>query len=660
MMKNFVLAHFSLPFLLLTGACRAQEKEAEGAVSPAPVAVETAPQKEVLAAQTVAAAPVSDETAPAKEVLAAAPDAQELVADASLSAPTVAADASVVKETVAEKAEAADPAAPAQADLLASDGNDKPEDLARKVATAVSGAMATNGPAIAAAVEAAVGAAVETNAIDLAAVVSAATKAAEAARHEAAAAAKRAEEEKAEAALDARRISTRVFTLSHADADEVAELFNATWSGDFGATWKVKKIASSFPEANAVMVTAPKMILAACEEVVRQVDVEARQVYIEARFVELSNNASHKLGIDWQMLDGMKGSLSLDAGWNERKIEGVTKFDSQTGAYTIDTSQSPGRSSANLSHVNGTIGMSELSVILRALETSEDARTFSNPKIIVSSGKRAMVDMTTKYPNVQVAAKKTYNTSGSSTDLDMKMAAIPGEDKFMFAKEAFFSWGISLEVTPRIGTNGLINVTIVPTISDCQQYVTAGTGDSEGEEAGYSSKYPIINVQRLVTEFNLASETTAVIGGLSRTIETQKDTGIPWLRDWWWIGPRLFGSKERVKEQKEIIVFVTVGLVNPQEIARDAGLPKNAVLGRQYTDGTRREPGDRIRQRAEGMRSLDLRTLEDQYADPRRTNTVEAAKWSLDSLPKPFSKDPHYKTKETTRKRSSRFLFLRS
>jgi tRNA uridine 5-carboxymethylaminomethyl modification enzyme len=31
MMKNFVLAHFSLPFLLLTGACRAQEKEAEEA-----------------------------------------------------------------------------------------------------------------------------------------------------------------------------------------------------------------------------------------------------------------------------------------------------------------------------------------------------------------------------------------------------------------------------------------------------------------------------------------------------------------------------------------------------------------------------------------------------------------------------------------------------
>ena len=107
------------------------------------------------------------------------------------------------------------------------------------------------------------------------------------------------------------------------------------------------------------------------------------------------------------------------------------------------------------------------------------------------------------------------------------------------AKEAFFSWGIDLEVTPRISTNGLINVSIVPTISSRTDWVTAGASDTSEDadsNAGtYSAKYPVINVQRLITEFNMSSETTAVIGGLSRTIETQKDNGIPWLRDIWWI-----------------------------------------------------------------------------------------------------------------------------
>lgn len=458
---------------------------------------------------------------------------------------------------------------------------------------------------------------------------------------------KSAKEAKEEADLKRRRITSRVFRLNNVSADEVADRLNTMWTGDFGVTWKVSKIAQAFTESNCVVVTAPAMILDACAEIIRNIDVEVPQVYIEARFIELSNNASHKLGIDWQMLDGMKGSLSLDAGWNERKIEGVSAYNSADGSYTLTSDAADaGSKSANLSYVNGTIGMSELSLILRALESSEDARTFSNPKIIVSSGKKATVDMTTKYPNVTISAKRTTSGSSDSLDLSMNMAAIPGEDKFMFAKEAFFSWGIELEVTPRISSNGLINVSIVPTISSLTDWVTAGasdTTDKKDNNAGtYSAKYPVIDVQRLVTEFNMASGSTAVIGGLSLTVETQKDNGIPWLRDIWWIGPKLFGSKVRVKEQREIIVFVTVGIVDPKNIQKDAGLPKNAVLGRQYTNDTRREPGDRKRTLAEGMRSLDLRSLEEQYADPRRTNRVEKSSFKV---PMPFTKDPNYKSK---------------
>ncbi len=463
-------------------------------------------------------------------------------------------------------------------------------------------------------------------------------------------------EQKAEASLSRRRITTRVFRLSHVSADEVAERFNAMWNGDFGIAWKVSKIAQAFPESNSVIVTAPTMILDACSEIVNSIDVEIPQVYIEARFIELSNNASHKLGIDWQMLDGMKGGVDLEAGWNKRKMQGVTSYNSSDGSYTIgpmtDASGNliePGRSSANLSYINGTIGMSELSLVLRALESSEDARTFSNPKIIVSSGKKATVDMTTKYPSITISGKRTINGDNISMDMDMKMTAIPGEDKFMFAKEAFFSWGISLEVTPRIGTNGLINVQIIPTISSLDSWVVPEFGSSKDGDFP-SSKYPQLNVQRLVTEFNMSSGTTAVIGGLSRTIETQRDSGIPWLRDWWWIGPRLFGSKVRVKEQREIIVFVTVGIVDPKNIRKDAGLPKNAVLGRLYTNDIRREPGDRVRTRTEGIRSLDLRTLEEQYSDPRRTNNLNKATWSLRNVPVPFTKDPDYKQSEDNKK----------
>ena len=419
------------------------------------------------------------------------------------------------------------------------------------------------------------------------------------------------------------RIATRLYKLAHASATEVAAKFNEMWNGEFGQIWKVSRMAVAFEESNAVMVTAPEPILDACSKAIAELDVEAKQVYIEARFIELSTSAMHKLGIDWKMLENMQGSLSLAGGFDRRDLPSDTSSGYETVSGRDEyqhTRYTATGSKANMGYFSGTLSFSEMALVLSALERNNDVKTFSNPKIIVSSGKKALVDMTQKYPNVAISAKRTLNGNAESLDLDMKMIEIPGEDKMMFAREAFFSWGISLEVTPRIGTGGLINVSIVPTISDCTEFVSAGSANAEST-AGYSSRYPIINVQRLVTEFNMASGTTAVIGGLARTIEEQVDSGIPYLRRIPWLGRVLFGGKSRQKVQKEIIVFVTVGLVDPLNMSRDAGLPKNAVIGRTYVEGVRHEPGDRAPITG-GTFDLDLRALETQAADPLGTNTT--------------------------------------
>ena len=83
---------------------------------------------------------------------------------------------------------------------------------------------------------------------------------------------------------------------------------------------------------------------------------------------------------------------------------------------------------------------------------------------------------------------------------------------------------------------------------------------------------------------------------------------------------------------------MTVGLVDPRRIEKDAGLPKNAVLGRQYTKGQKLEPGDRPEKNMEGIDSLDMRLLEEQAKDPLKTQTTSFN--FSDYLP--FTKDPGY------------------
>jgi len=410
-------------------------------------------------------------------------------------------------------------------------------------------------------------------------------------------------------------LESRMFDLTYANAGEVAENLNRTWRGWRGPGWGICDVAVPFVDANAVMVTAPKRILDACSAMLEKADRKPRQVYIEARFIELENQALFNLGIDWQVLNGLEGTASFSAGISQQNIpDNISKY-SQTitaGGNTkaSQTYEFVKGGIADNSYFQGTLSFSQMKLVLSAFQASEDVRTFSNPKVIVASGRKAVVDMTTKRPNVVMSSKRVTKGGDNTLDIDMKLMEIPGQDKLMFAKETFFSWGISLEVTPRVMTNGLINIRIVPSLSTQTGSVKPVTASED-----YATvDYPIIDMQRIVTEFNMKSGMTAVIGGLSRTEEGDYDSGIPWLCEIPWIGEYLFGGKRRTKVQKDVLVFVTVGECQPEEMKADAGLPKNAVLGRGYINGARQEPGDRTNA-VEGVRSLDLRSLEERAAE---------------------------------------------
>ena len=459
-------------------------------------------------------------------------------------------------------------------------------------------------------------------------------------------------------------VFTRTFTLNHASAKELAELFNATYGRKDNMGKLIAPIAASFSGANVVVVTASEKVLSECEAIIRAVDKAVAQIYIEARFIELSNEAMHKLGMQWNQLESWGASVrNLSAGMeynNGRSanygshLTTSTSTSTQSPTTTIDTdgdgktttksssattlsdsktytgllpssisaATGAGRTADSMSWLNargfsGQLSLDDFRLAMSAFEQMTDAKVFSNPKIIVSNGKEAKVDMTTKYPNVTIDSNYT-GLNSQNLSVSTKLDTIPGEDKFMFAKEAFFSWGIQLSVTPRISPDGLISVEIVPTISERTGFVEVSS--SQETDTPYT-RYPVIEVKRLTTEFTMKDGATAVIGGLSKTSEEDIDSGIPYLREIPWIGPKLFGWKSRGKVQKEIVVFVTVGIADPANLPKDIGLPKNAVLGREYVTGAKLEPGDREGTAIE-MLKLDMSPV-DKRQSAKKTDSGE-------------------------------------
>lgn len=406
------------------------------------------------------------------------------------------------------------------------------------------------------------------------------------------------------------------FELKHSKAEDVARILGYS----FGLTAYLvpttnqsekakstfmpdpKSVTIPYSAGNLVIVKGTEEQLKDCRSIIDKLDVPKRQVYIEARFVRLNSSASKQLGMKWDSLDdwgitlnNVEGTFEYSEG-SVRASDGATSYSASGREAELDRSKNEAirnytsSSSRNVDSgytttFTGLLSVEKARLALSAFERMDGVQMFSNPKIIVENETTARIDMTTKEPNIEIDYQASTQ-AGQRDSISSKLVTIPGK-KESWVGEAFFSYGITLDVTPRVSPSGLITVDIVPSISSLDDNRVIPLGE------GAANYYPIIKMQRLETRFTLGDGKTAVIGGLTQTSEGNIDSGIPLLRSIPWIGPRLFGWKSRQKIQDEIIIFVTVGIVDGETIEQNVGMPKNAVLGRGLLNGTLKEPGDR-------------------------------------------------------------------
>ncbi len=470
---------------------------------------------------------------------------------------------------------------------------------------------------------------------------------------------------------------TKTFDLKHARADEVTNLVVSAFGRD--AMGKPAVSAVAYNAGNVIIVTGTDQQVVECENLINAVDKPSPQVYIEVRFVELTSAASRQLGMKWDQLKewgfetknvnaGIERNKGKMAGFNAGGTEtrdsarilpgtGITGpdgtfIDPVYGKETVRSLLVPdkinsapvaGRSADDMTWkhargIGGQLSVDGFRLAMSAFEQIDGVSIFSNPKIIVANEKEAVIDMTTKLPNLTMTTSRT-GTQQDQLDISARLEVIPGDKgdkdgkgRGLFAGEAFFSWGISVKVTPRISPAGLITMVVEPSISalnaETPYYVFAGVSSDTP-----TPQFPIIDMQRMQTVFTMQDGATAVIGGLTRTTEGSVDSGIPYLRNLPWVGPRVFGWKSREKQQKEIIIFVTVGIADPINLPEDIGMPKNAILGRDLFTGELKEPGDRTKEEV-------LSITDPKKAKPAKTNTTRPEAMTPDAPAEPKTAKP--------------------
>lgn len=389
----------------------------------------------------------------------------------------------------------------------------------------------------------------------------------------------------------------------------------------------------SYPAGNTVVVSTTVDKMEEVRRVLLSVDQMRPQVYIEAKIIELSGDASKKIGLDWSMLDGYemgvgslartytktttreKGSSDYRAAESSAVYDHRGKLLSTESAATLGlnnpstaaslapstvaaatagapvpyadvVSATPGSAAVagatdmagrltSVSDIRTAVfGADALTLVLSALATSGDTTVVSNPKIIVANEEKATIDMSTKTPYVTV--ERTAGTEESPGDkYTIKIDVIPGKNESLpYIEQAFFTHGIKVDVTPRINNASNITVTIEPTISTAENYTIRSVAtDSQDFETGF----PQINMKRVKTVFSMGNGQTAVIGGLTTAYDSDVVKKIPLLGDIPLIGKYLFSHTTKTKQQRETIIFVTVGLVGSG--SDDAlGVPEASTL----------------------------------------------------------------------------------
>lgn len=377
--------------------------------------------------------------------------------------------------------------------------------------------------------------------------------------------------------------------LNYATVDDVVAVVQPMLSG--------RGSVSPFASRNALVIQSTAPNIGEIKQVVDRIDKLREQVFIEAKFMELTDEAIKDLGINWQVLQeygASAGSLQWSReetrSWTEGRADTIERFRNRQRTDIIDErydmdgeqvegdepSGEPTRSiidsvdngrnvSRNIedsfSKVVSDVRTAVLSaddfrLILSALKQMNGVSVVSNPKIIVANEETALIHIGEIERPFESTVTPATDTSGPVVTYN------PGEP---------VEFGVKLNVTPTVNTESNITVKIEPELTRFVRDAVAPNGQT----------YPIIATKKISTVFCLESGRTVAIGGLTETEDNDQEKKIPLLGDIPLIGKYLFSHTHKQKSQKETMIFVTLGYAKPAAIEREMGLPSQTKLTQQ-------------------------------------------------------------------------------
>lgn len=334
------------------------------------------------------------------------------------------------------------------------------------------------------------------------------------------------------------------------------------------------------------------------------------QVEIESRFLEVTQNNLQELGFDWLLGafnlaggsgvyggGGTAGNVAGNVGQFPFTQGGVATAPpvgsingnntgnltagNRTGSAAVKANAldgllfgSPAGPAAGVLALAGIFTNPQFQVVLRAVNQQKGVDLVSAPKVTVTSGRKATINITRKFPYPKEYTPPTVVPPTTPGQIQPANPATPTSFETR-------NVGVQLEVEPTVGPDGYtIELSLSPQITEFQGFVNYGSpinsvatvyslgplqrsiGSQSVLLTANTINQPVFSVRQVDTQVTIYDGQTVVLGGLMREDVQKVQDKTPILGDAPLVGS-LFRSSSNQRIKRNLLIFVTAGLLDP-------------------------------------------------------------------------------------------------
>ena len=248
-----------------------------------------------------------------------------------------------------------------------------------------------------------------------------------------------------------------------------------------------------------------------------------RQVLIEATIVEVSLKDQYRAGIDWSKV------AQSATGWTINTVGG--------GTNALASSLTP---FIQATYTNS--GSNGFTAAIDLLESFGNTKVLSSPKLMALNNQTALLKVVDNLVYFTIKADTVSTASvGTTTTFTTTPQTVPV--------------GVVMSVLPQINENGMVSLTVRPTISRQVGTVEDPNPDLKKNNLNISNRIPVIQVREMESLLQVRSGQTVVLGGLIQDDRNTARDGLPVLSRPEGIGA-IFGQHERLNSQTELVIFL--------------------------------------------------------------------------------------------------------